>query len=237
MSRAVVWLVLLAAPAALGQTTGPAADDFNARLTAVDQRAAQIHDLTADFSQSKFTPMLRKPLVSAGRVRVCGAIMRWDTDRPAPTVMLITPQEMRLYYSQQAELEIYPIQGRLAELAASPLPRLAVLRRHFTFAELPASALGAPADARDYLALLLTPISAELRRHVQEIRVLLDFQGGYIVKAQMTDADGDRTVIGFTGIRINTGVENLDLVVPKETRVSHPLEGLSAPAPPPAPEQ
>ena len=216
---------LCAAPA-----TQPAAAPIDPalwkKMTDIDARASKISTLVADFEQKKYTALLRKPLISSGKVRVKGASMRWETEKPEPTVMLVGDKDVQLYYPAQKSVEVYTLDQRLAELAASPLPRLAVLKDRFSFAEIPATDMDKSADATKLLALKLTPTQDELRQHAAEVRVLLDMAAGYIVQAELTDGDGDRTVIHFRNVVVNTDVGDLDLKVPAGTKTTRPLEGL-----------
>ena len=77
----------------------------------------------------------------------------------------------------------------------------------------------------------MTPIQEELRQHLQEVRVLLDMSAGYIVHAEITDADGDKTVIRFGDVRVNADVGDVALKVPPGTKLTHPLEGLGSQSP------
>src|SRR5258706_6693830 len=95
-----------------------------ARMTKIDAKAGQIIDLSADFEQKKFTPLMKKPLVSTGTVLAKGAAMRWDTKAPEPTVMRVDEKEVTLYYPNQKTVEIYPIGGQLSSLRPLPLSRL-----------------------------------------------------------------------------------------------------------------
>ena len=195
-------------------------------MTAIDARASKIATLSADFEQKKFTALLRKPLISNGHVRVKGAAMRWDTEKPEPTVMLVGEKTVQLYFPAQKTVEEYTLDQRVAELAASPLPRLGVLKDRFSFTEIPARDIDPKADANKTLALTLAPIDKELAEHVQEVRVLLDIEAGYIVQAELTDADGDRTIIQFHNIRVNADVGDLELKVPPGTKFTRPMDGL-----------
>src|SRR6185295_18779565 len=103
---------------------------------------------------------------------------------------------------------------------------------------------------------VLLPKSDELKKHVREVRVLLDeppanettgsgkaekngadnrdkHAYGVVRQVEVTDADGDRTVVVFKEIRTNTGLKDhdLELTVPEGTRTSHPLEGGSPQGP------
>src|SRR5687767_1533204 len=126
------------------------------QLEEIDARAAKIKDFTSDFRQEKFTALLKKPLVSTGRVRVSDTIIRWDTQKPEPAVLFSDGREVRMYYPGQKLLEVYTIDQRLGDLAASPLPRLSTLRQHFTIRTSDGKAFKASKDRRT-LALRLVP--------------------------------------------------------------------------------
>jgi hypothetical protein len=199
-------------------------------MTAVDAKAATITDITAEFVQQKFTPLLKKPLVSSGSLRVRGDVALWITDKPQPTKMLVNAKEIQIDYPQQLTMEIYPLEGQLAALASSPLPRLDVLRRYFSFERLFPASLNPAANDEQYLALKMTPIDPKLREHIQEVDVLLDRRNGIIIQATNIDTDNEKTILTFTNILINKGVSDADLKldVSPGTKVVHPLEGMTA---------
>jgi outer membrane lipoprotein-sorting protein len=195
------------------------------QLEAIDARAAKIKDFTSDFRQEKFTALLKKPLVSTGRVRVSGTIIRWDTQKPEPAVLFSDGREVRMYYPGQKLLEIYTIDQRLGELAASPLPRLSTLREHFTIQAGDGKAFKA-SKGRRTLALQLVPRDESLKEHVERVDVLLDTEAAHILELEITDADGDRAHVTFSNVRLDTGVKpgDLALSVPADTTVSRPLD-------------
>jgi outer membrane lipoprotein-sorting protein len=197
------------------------------RMLDIDRKAAEIEDLVADFEQQKFTPMLRKPLVSSGRVFVRGSSMLWETDKPQRGSLQITPDEVRIYYPSEKTIEVYRIEEKLGQLAASPLPRLETLQKNFTFVPLPLAEMGESSEA-DFLSLRLTPVQAELREHVEEVRVLLDARSGLMMKLEMRDLDGERTVIHFTNARPNAGLRDEDLRInaPADVKITRPLQAL-----------
>jgi outer membrane lipoprotein-sorting protein len=205
-------------------------------MVAVDKLASKITDLSADFEQQKFTPLLRKPLVSAGTIRVKGDAMVWDTKSPEPTRMRVDQQEIRLYYPRQKTVEVYPIDQKLGSLAASPLPKLDVLTRHFSFQRIPITDLGDDVRGEGLLAIRMTPTDPALKEHLEHVAVLLDAPHGFILRAEMTDADGDRTRIVFSNVRPNAGLTDADvrLDVPESAKVTRPLDGLGSSSPPPA---
>ena len=221
-----------AASPASQPATGPTDSGLWAKLRDVDARAAHVRTLAANFEQQKYTPLLRKPLVSQGRVRISGPLMRWDTQQPQPSVLLIDQRKARVYYPAQKTLEIYPLDKRLGELAASPLPRLDALRARFSFNQISVSELDRSADPKRSIALALTPTEASLRQYVSQVRVLLDGASACVIRAEVTDADGERTLLWFTDVRLNVDVGDLRLTVPPGTKITHPLEGLDGQPPP-----
>lgn len=235
MLTSIRFPLLLPLLLAIAPTTPLPADDKPApakedaalakQLDDIDARAARIKDFTADFLQEKFTALLKKPLVSGGEVRVSGPIIRWDTRRPEPAVLLSDGREVRMYYPAQKLLEVYPIDQRLGDLAASPLPRLGALREHFSVERSDAQSFHPP-KGRAVLPLKLTPRDDALREHVDHVGVLLDVEAAHILELEITDADGDRTHVTFSGIRLDTGVRpaDLELTVPADTTVSRPLD-------------
>jgi outer membrane lipoprotein-sorting protein len=205
--------------------------DLTTRLDALDKKIAAIKDLTADFEQQKKTVLLKKPMVSSGTIKLKGAKTRWDTKKPHETVMTIDASEVRIYYPEQKTVEVYPIQGDMARLASSPLPRMATIREHFAIAEAKPADLD-PKATGDLLAISLTPKTDELKEHIQRIRVLIDVATACARSVEITDADGDQTTITFSNVKLDSGLadKDVDLVTPTGTTTSRPLEG-GAPKP------
>ncbi len=215
-------------PAAL-PATPPAGIDAPLweRMKQIDAKVGQISDLTASFQQKKFTPLLKKPLVSAGSVLAKGSAMLWDTRTPEPTVMRVDAKEVTIYYPKQKTAEVYPLAGQLSAVAASPLPRLAVLLEHFKFTAANPADLGQREDD-GVLAFRLAPIDPGIREHVDHVLVAIDANRAFIKTFEMTDSDGERTLIEFSDVKINSGVDDhrLDLRLPAGVKTVRPLENL-----------
>jgi outer membrane lipoprotein-sorting protein len=198
-----------------------------ARMLEVDAKAGEVFDLTASFEQRKITAMLKKPLISSGRIHVRGPVMLWKTEKPEPSVVRISEREISIYYPTQNTIEVYPVAEKLGSLVASPLPRLSVLLEHFTFEPLALSELG-ESDATRFLAFRMRPGNPELARHIEQVRVLLDAASGLIVRLELCDSDGDRTLISFSQAQTNTGLRETDVQIaaPPDVKVTRPLRGL-----------
>jgi outer membrane lipoprotein-sorting protein len=235
MFRMLLALVLLAGAPPTQPTSRPTNVDPAAwqRMLEIDSRAGKITDLVADFEQQKFTAMLKKPLVSSGRVYVRGSAMLWDTRKPEPNQLQITDREVRIYYPAQKTIEVYQVQQKLGQLAASPLPRLSVLQQHFTFEPIPVTEMGEKDDT-SFFAVRMTPSEAELREHIEQVRVLLDVNRGLIVRLEMRDSDGDRTLVTFSNVKTNVGLsdEQLKISAPADVKVTRPLAAVEGTPPP-----
>ncbi len=207
-------------------TTQPASDPaLDAQLSDVNAKSAKITDLAANFRQRKFTALLKKPLESSGTVRAVGNTVRWDTKAPDDSMLYTDGKQLILYYPSQKLEEIYPIDQRMSDLLASPLPRLDVIRAHFSIGRaLPAAFAGVRASSQT-LALRLVPTEDALKPHIQEILVLLNTQNGLVLAVQTTDPDGDISLIQFTDAKIDTGARPQELAptIPADTTVSRPL--------------
>jgi outer membrane lipoprotein-sorting protein len=221
--RAIAILLALTLPAVAGESA-----DFRKQLDDIDARAAKIKDFTSAFRQQKFTALLKKPLESSGVVRVASSVVRWDTQKPEPAVLHSDGREVRMYYPSQKLLEIYTIDQRLGELASSPLPKLATLREHFKLERGDIQSFKAP-KGREVLPVSLVPSDKALREHVDRVNVLLDVQAAHIIELEIVDADGDRTHMTFSNVRLDTGLKpaELELKVPADTTVSRPLDAKS----------
>jgi outer membrane lipoprotein-sorting protein len=197
-------------------------------MSVIDAVVGKIKDVSADFEQQKFTPLLKKPLISSGHVLGKTDRTLWTTDKPEPTKMLVDSTSIRIYYPEQMLEEIYPIQGQLGALASSPLPRIAALRRFFSFERIPAKSLDPAADDDKFLAIRMLPIDSALQEHVEEVKVLLDRRTGFIARAENIDADGDRTVLTFSNVKVDTNLpdDSLRLDIPTDAKISRPLDAM-----------
>jgi hypothetical protein len=233
-----IWLVSILIIAMLGwvhaaepvasPTTQPIDPQLWKEMSAIDTIVGRIKDVSADFQQEKFTPLLTKPLISTGHVFGKNDRTLWLTEKPEPTKMSVDATSIRIYYPRQELEEIYPIQGQLGALASSPLPRISVLRQFFSSERIAAGTLDPSANDDAFLAIKMLPIDASLRVHVQDVKVLLNRKTGFIARAENTDADDERTVLTFSDVKVDSDLSEaaLRLDVPASTKISRPLESM-----------
>lgn len=239
-----VWLLAVALPipatfaqgqsspsAASQPTTQPISDpELDRQLRALDARLTAIQDLSAHFQQAKHTPLLKVPLESQGQVRVKGQRTRWDTSSPHPSVLVTSEAELRLYYPQQALVEVYPLDECMGQMAASPMPRLTTLMQFFDIHRWQASA-DAPWPPQRFLLIELTPRDPWLRQQVQTVHVAIARDSGLAAMVEMVHADGESTTMQFSDVKLNKGLndEDVELRTPPGTTISHPTQGSTEP--------
>jgi outer membrane lipoprotein-sorting protein len=191
-----------------------------AELSGILEKTGEVETYYAEFEQQKFTPLLRNPIESTGKVRITPDVSRWDTEAPYASTMVIAGGEMRLFYPEQQTLEVYDLGDRVDTLAASPVPRAEVLREYFELAESEWD------ESRSTLRVTLLPRTDEVRDAVEEATVQIEAATGLLRELEMSDADGEVTVIRFTQIRLNPELraEALALEVPAGTQTVRPLD-------------
>lgn len=238
-SQSPVWMALLLA--ALLWAAGVNAEIAEAantspqlmeQLRQLDAKAAEVTDLESRFVQRRYAPLLRKPIESGGTVRALAGVSRWDTQEPYASVMLIELSRMSLYDPDQRVLEVYPLERRLGELAASPIPRLAMWVEHFFIEAAEADALsdqlredaGVDDEARPSVLVRLTPKDASLAEQVGLIVAVIDAESGLSRAMVWSSGEDERTEIVFADAQINAGLKREDLVIelPADARVVYP---------------
>ena len=206
----------------------PAGSELAERLARFDEKTAAIDDLSAEFEQQKHSSLLRKPMISRGQVRVHGEVIRWDTREPIESVIRVDETDARIYYPDQKLLEVYDLGADLRFLAGSPVPRLSTLGEQFEIAPDDGADLDESVTMRaGALVVSLVPRDERLAARIKRIRLVLDEHVGVMRLFEIVDRQGDRSVVQFREIRINTGLEQSDveLRVPAGVRVSRPFGG------------
>ena len=205
-------------------TAQPDGESSWQQLQQMIDRAGPIDTYRAEFTQRKFTALLREPIESTGEVRIAGGVSRWDTRDPDASTMLIHDGTLQMYYPAQRTLEVYDLGDRLDQMAASPVPDVDTLRQNFVIESL--EALGDEGG----LAVTLLPRDpeSEVAEAIDSVEVVIDPERACLTKLSVTDLDGETTELTFEHIELNPELDaaSLELDVPEGTNVVHPLEGL-----------
>ncbi len=189
--------------------------DLSPTLRAADERLAAVHSLRASFEQEKRIALLKRPLTSRGTVSMQNGKVLWQTESPRPSSMLVDDGEIRMYDPEAGRVEVYRVEERFSDMAASPVPRLDVLAKSFEIEEV---------EEPGALVLRLAPRTDLLRDQLAEATLSLDAELGYVKEIEIVDQDGDRTTIRFTHVEVNPELDPgaLTLDVPPDTEVVMP---------------
>ncbi|MGI9014416.1 MAG: LolA family protein [Phycisphaerales bacterium] len=218
------WL-MLAAALTIGayrgqQAESPPPQDAQlwTQLKVMEPLAASITTVQAVFTQWRYSPLLKEPLKSSGEVFVAEGNTLWHTQQPRETFMLVSAEELRMYYPQENLLEVYDI-GRLGgELASSPVPRIEALRTRFSMTSL--------TMAEKTISVQLAPKDADLAEFVSRVEVRIQRETALAERIEIFDAEGERTVISFTEIKVNEPLPQgkVQLNLPADVRITRPLD-------------
>lgn len=232
------WAVCLPGPAARAEPGQDADQDTSDQqlikeLEALRQATAEPQDLSARFTQRRYSPLLKKPIESSGVVRSVIGLTRWDTDKPQATSMIVRPDRLELYDPEQKTLEVYPIESRLGQLLANPRPDPKDWQSQFTIQRAKKAALSESMrercelddDADGYLLISLTPRDEAVAKHVERLIIVLDTETGLSRGMAWSSGEGERTEIVFASMRVDTGLteKDLRLKTPDSVRVVYPL--------------
>lgn len=238
----VAWLVCVGAVNADAEPKREATGDSDLihKLRELEEQNAEIKDLSARFSQKRYSPLLKKPITSSGTYRSVSGLARWDTEKPHDSVMVIRAGRLELYYPEQKTLEVYPIKQRLGELLATPQPDVDQWQASFKLSRALPDALsesmretiGIKQDTDDYLLISLAPREEEVAKMIERLIVVVDRETGLSRGMAWSSEDrGERTEIVFTRVRPNTQIKRADLLLdtPESTRVVYPLGPVGEP--------
>lgn len=202
------------------------------RLQALDARLDDVTSMRAEFTQKRIIPMLRRPMESRGTLLWAGGAVRWDTLEPAPSVMVVREDEIRIYTPEARMLEIYELgesaldqsQPGLAKAGANP--RLAQLTERFTIREIPADAFDDPPKG-EMLGLELTPIDDELAQEIERVLILVEVDVPMARRVRIESTDGEVTDIALDKLRFAPAVTEREMTidVPRGTEVTRPMQG------------
>jgi len=204
-------------------------------LETLAEKLKGMRDLATDFEELKYSALLKEPLVSKGRMRVVGGRSQWDTISPKPNSMIVDSAQVRIYYPERATMEVYEFDEKLRWLTFWPMPELSVLIERFFIERIPVAELGTSETGAMLLGLRLRPRDDAVGEYLRRVDVVLNTATAIVVRVEIVDADGDRTVTSFSNTRPNGGLSEKDVefIVPPGTQTVRPLAKIEK-APPDA---
>lgn len=202
--------------------------ELRALIEKVDATWSDAKDLRGSFTQSKHTPLLKKPLVSQGQLLMAGGLIRWDTLTPSKTQTLIEADRVSIYDAELKRVEIYKFDPEktgmpmMGKGGAGPMPRFADMVRRFDVTELKP----AEGDATETVRLRFVPRDEATREQMASMTFTLDPEKGHMLQMRIDHGDGEYTVYSFDKVELNQGLtaEDVKLKLPRGVEVVRPYD-------------
>jgi len=221
-----------AAPAGESATNGrPAEFDPTLSLGDVlarfDEKQKATNTLVASFTEHKELKLLEKPVVSQGEFFYTRPNqVRWEYLDPDRKVFVITEDRYTAYYPALKRAEEVPIKKFVGKRLFRFLgvgQSIDDLGKYYDFA------LAEESDVPGTYLLLLTPRKQKLRDRVAEMKIWVDGESFLPSRLQYVEADGDTTLLTFTGMQSNIEVSasRFRLDLPHDVVVSQTFNGFS----------
>lgn len=204
--RAILPLVLLGALGATSQTRDPL-DDLFARGRAMQ---ATLHSVSASFTETTVSSLLRDPLVARGTV-IAAMPLRMLMTYSTPEVRYILFDQTRIVTvvparHEREELNIADMQKRIQKYFVDASPK--ELRQSFDIA-LTADPSNPKADLMD-----MRPRRKQIQEGLSRLRLSIDRSSLVMLKMRIDYADGDSRTLELTDIKLNVPVDERTFVIP-----------------------
>lgn len=181
---------------------GPASAELTRVLQQFDRAQSTIRSLSADFTETVETPLLKEPLVAQGVLYLTKPdSVRWEYHSPEEMRFVIARDEYTGYFPSRKQAEKRDIKRWREHLfrflgigqTSSELVRFYDVRLG------PAGAAG-PDGA---LLLILDPKRKRVRKQVDEVRFWVDGSTYLPVRIEYAGATGTKRRFDFTSMRLN----------------------------------
>jgi outer membrane lipoprotein carrier protein len=196
-------------------------------LARFDKRQQATGTLVASFTEHKQLKLLEKPVVSQGEFFYSRPNrVRWEYLEPDRKVFVITEDRYTAYYPSLKRAEEVPIKKFVGKRLFRFLgvgQSIEDLGKYYEFA------LAAESDVPGTYLLLLTPRKKKLQDRVAEMKIWVDGETFLPSRLQYVEADGDTTLLSFTGMQGNVEVSDnrFRLELPRDVVVSQTFNGFS----------
>ena len=204
--RWILPLVFLGALGATSQTRDPL-DDLFARGRAMQ---ATLHSVSASFTETTVSSLLRDPLVARGTV-IAAMPLRMLMTYSSPEVRYILFDQTRIVTvvpsrHEREELNIADMQKRIQKYFVDASPK--ELRQSFDIA-LTADPSNPKADLMD-----MKPRRKQIQEGLSRLRLSIDRSSLVMLKMRIDYADGDSRTLELTDVKLNVPVDERTFVIP-----------------------
>jgi outer membrane lipoprotein-sorting protein len=202
-------LFLLVCVGALAPAPQPA-DPLDALFVRGKAMQATLHSISASFTETTVSSLLRDPLVARGTV-VAAVPLRMLMTYTTPEVRYVLMDQTRIVTvvpsrRERDELNIADMQRRIQRYFVEASPK--ELRQSFDISLAPDPALPG-ADLMD-----MRPRRKQIKEGLARLRLWIDRTSLVMSKLRMDYADGDSRTIELSDIKINPPVDDRTFAIP-----------------------
>jgi outer membrane lipoprotein-sorting protein len=234
MIRRVQWgflalgLLLLAGAAGADATGDAPSASLEQILSEFDRVQAGVQTLSAEFTETKVSELLKEPIVSQGRFYMTkpNAVM-WEYTAPESMQFVIANDEYVGYYPKRKRAERRNVRRWTDQIfryfglgqGSAELKKFYDIR------------LGEDdASMNDTYVLVLEPRKRRVKKRMQDVRIWVDEATHLPVRVQYSDKAGNTREVHFAKMELNpvlsTQIYNLD--IPSDVTVTTGITGLGA---------
>ena len=191
-------------------------DDDPATLAALEAIAAahtNVRDLTATFTQTRESAVLRRAVTTSGTIALRDTSSYWKTTKPYRSDMWVRGGEVSFAYPEDKLVEIYDLSDVAPNLIFGP--NLDLKRLRASFYVTPSDWKPAPGEneksKKQSLVVRLTPRTKTIATVMLPMDVIIDQANGHVHAVITTDDEGNRTRLDFKDIKTNVGITERDV--------------------------
>ncbi len=226
MLAAVAGGAIAKEPKRAASPTSPSGETLSQVLARFDRVQAQIRTLSAEFTQTTRSPLLKDPTVAKGEFYLTKPdSVLWEYSTPEPMRFVVTNGQYTGYFPERKKAEKRDIKRWSEQLfrffgvgqGSSELGK---------FYEIALGPSG-PDDKGSYL-LVLSPKKRRVRKNVEEVKLWVDVETLLPVRIDYAGKDGSKREIRFSSTRLNpdlaAGLYNVK--IPADVPITNGFSGL-----------
>jgi len=220
---ALIFVAAIGAPVAAAAGRPPALADVLARFDAVQ---AKLRTLSADFTETTRSPLLKEPIVAKGR---------FFLTKPSSVLWEYTsPEVMRFVIARDEYVGLFPERRRaerrdLKRWSEHVFRFLGLGQGSQELSKYYDLALGeSGADMKGTFQLVLEPKKRRMKRNVDQVKLWVDAEKLLPVRVEYRGKDGNLRTIRFSDTRLNPDLAAglYDVKIPAEFEVTKGFSGL-----------
>ena len=180
-------------------------------IRVIDAQQRKIETLTADFAQKKETRIVKKPLLSSGKVKFKRPDrIYWHYKEPEEMEVAVSGKGVWIYYPGSLRAEKYHL-GSHHRVRQSLEPLLAIFQK--TFGQLSAgyAMVYEGLETGRFHHFRLQPRDEKIQKFLTGVDLRIDKTSGAIIRFIMIEANGDRLNLEFKNLQMNLPLTDDDL--------------------------